>query len=216
MKKIALLLVLLFFSNCSRHFISYHGHRYPIIPALDQWWMAENLATDSYRSGRHIPLVTSDSVWTSIQTPACCYYDNDTSCLWKYGMLYNWYAVEAGHLCPLGWKIPSDDDWLQLEKFLGGGLRAGGRLKSVDGWKGRPVSADDIGFKALPGGYRLNESFSDGYAGMWWSSTPYDTSYVWGRRIDYNSTELINTLNNRQNGFSVRCMKEKGKHSGKK
>ena len=38
----------------------------------------------------------------------------------KYGQLYNWYAVDDERgLCPSGWHVPSDEDWQDLEVFLG-------------------------------------------------------------------------------------------------
>jgi uncharacterized protein (TIGR02145 family) len=209
MKSTIFLFLLLVFSGCSKSILTYHGKHYKIILAGNQYWMAENLATGSYCNGKKIPLITDYFKWTELNTNGCCYYNNDTAMLRKYGMIYNWYAVETGKLCPLGWRVASNDDWLNLEKTLGGQLRAGGKLKSVSGWKGQHVSGDDIGFNALPGGYRLNEDFIKGYASIWWTSTPVDDQWVWGRRIDYQSTELLNTLNNRQNGFSVRCVRIK-------
>ena len=101
-------------------------------------------------------------------------------------------------------------------------------MKAVSGWKGRHVSGDDIGFRALPGGYRLNGDFLEGFEAIWWTSSVADSSYfqkvnldepyrelaksnvyVWGRKIVSNSTDLISTLNRRENGFSVRCVKIK-------
>jgi uncharacterized protein (TIGR02145 family) len=208
MKRLLLPLLILFSAGCSEHILRYHGRSYRTITAGEQTWMAENLATKTYRSGRKIPLISDYNVWTELTTPGSCYYKNDPAKLKKYGMLYNWYAVDGGNLCPVGWMVPTNNDWNILEKNLGGQLRAGGRMKAVKGWKGSDLNADDIGFNALPGGYRLNEDFLEGFSAIWWSSSPVDSDYVWGRRIDYKNSELLNTLNNRQNGFSVRCIKK--------
>jgi methyl-accepting chemotaxis protein len=35
-----------------------------------------------------------------------------------YGRLYNWYAVNTGKLAPVGWHVPTDDDWTILENYL--------------------------------------------------------------------------------------------------
>jgi uncharacterized protein (TIGR02145 family) len=208
MRSVIVIGVLLALAGCSKDIVKYHGENYKVIKAGDHYWMAKNLATDKYRNGRKIPLIDSLTVWSDLITPGCGYYNNDNALLRKYGMLYNWYAVETGKLCPVGWRVASNEDWLSLENFLGGHLRAGGKMKSVTGWKGKHVSADDIGFNALPGGYRLNEDFIAGYSAIWWSSTEIDNRWVWGRRIDNVSAELLNTMNNRQNGFSVRCVKD--------
>jgi uncharacterized protein (TIGR02145 family) len=228
MKLLFAFIILLSLSGCSKEFVRYHGHRYKTIRTGDQFWMDENLATKSYRFGKKIPLINDYDQWPEMLTPACGYYNNDTSKLRKYGMLYNWYAVKGGKLCPLGWKVPSQEDWLKLEDKLGGQFPAGGKMKAVSGWKGRHVSGDDIGFKALPGGYRLNGDFLEGTEAIWWTSTIADSSYfqkvklndayrslvesnvyVWGRKIVGNSSDLISTLNHRENGFSVRCVKIK-------
>jgi uncharacterized protein (TIGR02145 family) len=228
MKVFIAFIMLIFLSGCSKEFVRYHGHKYKAIQAGEQYWMAENLATRSYRLGKKIPLVNDYNVWPEMTTPECGYLNNDTSKLRKYGMLYNWYAVNGGKICPFGWRVPSHEDWLKLEKQLGGQLPAGGKMKAVSGWKGKHVSGDDIGFKALPGGYRLNNDFLEGFEAIWWTSSVADSSYfqkvkldepyrslafnhvyIWGRKIVSNSTELISTLNQRENGFSVRCVKVK-------
>jgi hypothetical protein len=37
-----------------------------------------------------------------------------------YGLYYNWYAVDDPRvLCPVGWHVPSDEEWKQLELYLG-------------------------------------------------------------------------------------------------
>jgi uncharacterized protein (TIGR02145 family) len=237
MKVIFFLTLLFLLTGCSNKLfmsqnnlkLEYHKKQYGVIQAGDQYWMSENLATTTYRFGKKIPLITDYNMWPEVKTPACGYYQNDTSNLHKYGMLYNWYAVNKGKLCPAGWGVPSYEDWLKLEKYLGGENIAGGKMKAIAGWKGRHVSGDDIGFKALPGGYRLNDDFLEGFEGIWWTRTVADASYfqkinmndtyqkllsgsiiyIWGRKISYKSTELISTLNQRENGFSVRCVKIK-------
>lgn len=233
--KIKIIVALLLMSGCSRIYysdggreISYHGDHYKIIKVGDQYWMSENLATKTYRNGKKIPFISDYKIWPELNTPGCGYYKNDTTFLRKYGMLYNWYAVNNGKLCPAGWRVPSHEDWNRLEENLGGQSRSGGKMKAVSGWKGKHVSGDDVGFNALPGGYRLNDDFLEGYDAIWWTSTLADTryfqksnideayrslagsnTYIWGRKISYNSTTLFSTMNLRENGFYVRCVKGK-------
>jgi uncharacterized protein (TIGR02145 family) len=35
-----------------------------------------------------------------------------------YGALYNWFAVDTRKLCPTGWHVSSNADWLELNLFL--------------------------------------------------------------------------------------------------
>ena len=38
----------------------------------------------------------------------------------EYGRLYNWYAVDdARGLCPSGWHVPTDGEWMTMEMALG-------------------------------------------------------------------------------------------------
>ncbi len=222
------LAMLLALSGCAKQFVNYHGHKYGAITAGSQVWMNENLRTDRYRSGKKIELVNDHSIWPDLNRPAWGYMKSDTARLSKYGAWYNWYAVREAELCPRKWHVPTQSDWLEFEKFLGGGERAGGKLKSVKGWKGGHVSADDIGFNGKAGGYRLNDDFQEGTAVVWWSSsqirdeelnslTKEDKAsmeaagqiWIWGRRIEDWSSRLWTTANRPANGFYVRCIRDK-------
>ena len=60
-------------------------------------------------------------------------YDNDESSLELFlnGYLYDWLA--ANHVCPVGWHLPSEDEWMKLINYLGGEEKAGKYVKSTDG-----------------------------------------------------------------------------------
>jgi len=69
---------------------------------------------------------------------------------------------------------------------------------------------NNFGFNALPGGYRGNNGafFNIGYYGYWWSSTEYGTSTAWGRFMHYNNSTVGRYSDNKELGFSVRCVKD--------
>ena len=58
-------------------------------------------------------------------------------------------------VCPLGWHLPSKEEFEQLVQFVGGKGLAGKKLKSAEGWSeiSGVDGTDDYGFAILPGGY---------------------------------------------------------------
>jgi uncharacterized protein (TIGR02145 family) len=112
------------------------GKVYKTVKIGDQVWMAENLNTDRFRNGDIIPEAKSNEDWRdAVQNmkPAWCYYNNDIANGAKYGKLYNWYAVnDSRGLAPTGWHIPTDSEWINIEKKLS--ADAGKKMKSTSEW----------------------------------------------------------------------------------
>jgi hypothetical protein len=80
-----------------------------------QVWIAENLRVTKYSDGTDIPLVTDNSEWWNLSTGAYCWYDNDYDIYGRvYGALYNQYAVSTKKLCPLGWHVPTLEEWQDM------------------------------------------------------------------------------------------------------
>jgi len=201
------------------------GNIYNTTTIGEQVWMAENLKVTHYRNGDAITNVTDNNKWFNVTTGAYCRYDNDGIDIDTYGMLYNWYAVnENRNIAPEGWDIPTDAEWKQLEMYLGmsqteveniewRGTDEGGKLK-VSGttyWVSPNEGAtNESGLSALPGGYRHNEIgvFGDvGRGGYWWSSTEGDSTRAWHRHLGNAHTGIFRRDDEKQNGFSVRCIK---------
>ena len=191
------------------------GNVYRTVKIGTQVWMAENLKTTKYRNGDPIANVTNGASWKALTTGAYCWYNNDAANKVTYGGLYNWFAVaDSRKIAPTGWHVPTDAEWTVLTDFLGGLKVAGGKLKEngTSHWRTPNTGAtNSCGFTALPGGYRYNGdgSFSHvGDIGYWWSSTAYGASDAWGRYLgDYNAYAYRN-YNNKQGGFSVRCVRD--------
>lgn len=177
-----------------------------------QTWLAENLNFDT-NSG------------------SLCYNNVADSCA-KYGRLYDWAtamnidslynnslwnsnAVNHQGICPTGWHLPSATEWDALFNAVGGGQIAGTKLKSSIGWTDQgiyaPVSTDEYGFSALPGGEGWSNSngFSRiGLEGNWWSTTSSSSTMAWGRRIRYNEESITWLSGFKTNRFSVRCVRD--------
>jgi len=192
----------------------YDGNVYPTVTIGTQTWMAENLKTTKYNDGTAIPLVTNSTEWSNLTTPGYCWYNNDEASYKNtYGALYNWYTVNTEKLCPTGWHVPTDSEWVTLTDYLGGISVAGGKLKETGTthWKNPNTGAtNESGFTALPGGYRSNDgAFDDvGYYGSWWSSTEYSTTNAYSRRLYYNYAYFYRLYYNKKLGYSVRCVRD--------
>lgn len=196
------------------------GKVYPTVKIGEQTWMAENLNVATFRNGDPIPEAKTKEQWIEASKsgkPAWCYYENraiqdDATNGSKYGKLYNWFAVnDSRGIAPIGWHIPSDDEWTILINTLGGEEFAGYKLKSFSGCMNYGNGKYKSGFSGLPGGCRFYDgSFSFfGNFGMWWSSTETDISWNgWYRSFDCNQDKVFRVESNKVEGLSVRCVKD--------
>jgi len=191
------------------------GNVYRTVKIGKQIWMAENLKVKHYRNGEDIPNVSDNATWEGLTTGAYCEYCNDVENAAIYGRLYNWYAVnDSRHLAPLGWHVPSDNEWRTLVDRLGGNEIAGGKMKEVGTghWKSPNTGATNrSGFSALPGGGRDSiGSFSKmGEVVYFWSCT-WNPDGAGNRILSWRSSnsDSLNICLNPKNGFSVRCVKD--------
>lgn len=191
------------------------GNIYKTVTIGTQTWMAENLRTTKYNDGTAIPLVTDNIKWEKLTTGGYCNNQNTSNIesIATYGRLYNWYAVNTGKLAPKGWHVPTDDELKTLTAFLGGGSKAGGKLKETGTlhWMSPNYGAtNETGFTALPGGNRLNTgSFSYfGYSGYLWSTTEKDTSNAWVTEMIFHDSDVGRDIVSKNGGFSVRCVRD--------
>jgi uncharacterized protein (TIGR02145 family) len=115
------------------------GNVYKTIKIGSQIWMAENLHSFNFRNGDPIPIEKKDKFWSGIRktnSAACSYYENNLDTGDKYGLLYNWDAInDPRGLAPEGWHIPTETEWKILINNLGGIEVAGAKLKSTKDWE---------------------------------------------------------------------------------
>jgi uncharacterized protein (TIGR02145 family) len=151
-----------------------------------QTWMAENL---DYRGAKN--------------DIGVCYGKKTENCD-KYGRLYDW--ADAMTVCPMGWHLPSEAEWLALLNKVG--IPNGKQLKSASGWENNGNGTDSYGFKALPGGGGLADKFnSAGHSGIWWSETEIaGTANAVNLYINNNSNDVGWDVPGKQYLFSVRCV----------
>jgi uncharacterized protein (TIGR02145 family) len=188
------------------------GNTYNVIRIDGQVWMKENLKTTRLNDNSAIPNVTNAGTWSTLTTGAYVWFNNDVANKNTYGALYNWHAVNSGKLCPAGWHVASDEDWLTLVAKLGGEDVAGGKLKETGTthWTSPNTGAtNESNFTALPGGWRRgdNGSFESlATFGYWWTSTSLSPS-SWFRKTGYNEARIFRDLIDPKYGMSVRCIK---------
>lgn len=196
------------------------GTLYETVQIGSQCWMAENLNIGTMISG------TSEQTDNSVIEKYC--YDDEADSCDVYGGLYQWdetmqYATDTAvqGICPPGWHIPTDYEWMILEGNADSqygvgdpiwetegwrGYDAGKNLKSATGWNG----TDLYGFDALPAGRRMDDgSFgSVGSMNYHWISVEYENDQGWSR---YLRSDLDNTRRGhfyKTDGRTVRCLKD--------
>lgn len=179
-----------------------------------QTFMGCNLDVDTYRNGDPIPEVNHPNDFFALTTGAWCYYDGDAANGAIYGKLYNWYAVnDPRGLGPVGYHVPSNEEFTTLADYLGGYLVAGGKMKQTGTalWNSPNVGAtNESGFTSIPGGYRAqNIGFNSiGGSATFWTSTAFNSTEAiyW---FNVNSYEYFNDYHfSKKVGCSVRLIKD--------
>ena len=196
------------------------GNVYNTVSLGTQVWIVENLKTTKYNDGSDISIINTG--WAGLETPGYCWYEFSVANKNKYGALYNWPSLDSKKLCPTGWHVPTNSEWIALFDYLGGEDNAGSFLKAVgDNWDTPNSGATNYsGFCALPGGA---SSATSGYfklkevQGIWWSSTidysfDVDQGMIIIQTMFYNSSIIVSggflSKGGPINFLSVRCIKD--------
>jgi uncharacterized protein (TIGR02145 family) len=206
------------------------GNIYKTISVGSQVWMAENLKTTRYSNGDSIPDISDAATWASLSGGASCNFKPDSVSVALYGRLYNHFAAsDSRNICPEGWHIPSDDEWKQLEMFLGmaraeadklnwRGTDQGDKLKVIGGnttyWAKSSdtyeiFGTNESGFTGIGGACRVfNGEWGEiTHTGFWWSSSVSGNDACY-RSLDYNKSGIFRYFGSRNYGFSIRCIKD--------
>ena len=201
--------------------LEYQGYDYETVQIGEQCWFAENLRAENYRNGDAIPANLSDSEWAGTTEGAV---DVDEGAyLSTYGRLYNGYAaVDERGLCPNGWSVPTDEEWMETEMALGmsesaaystgwRGSDQGLQMRSTYGWLDEENGTNESGFSGLPGGAKATTGYfyDSGYSGNWWSSSISDDSNAWYRDLELTDPERVyRGRPDLHYGNSIRCIKD--------
>ena len=177
------------------------GQPYEVVQIGDQCWMAENIDTgvaDATNIG-----------WSG-------YYDT-TFQADKEGTLFQWSEAMQGAteeraqgVCPDGWHIPSDCEWMYLENTLGMSVAdqqvTGSSRGTNEGTQLKPGEVTE--FEALYAGTGSNGvSFSSrGTLTQYWSSSESSVNATY-RRITSSITTVRRSILSKSTAISIRCVK---------
>jgi uncharacterized protein (TIGR02145 family) len=202
---------------------------YKTIQIGSQTWMAENLNFG-----------TLDASSNTVQNAGQKYcYQNSTKECAKGGGLYQWHVamnlantcasqscanqVQAKHqgICPMGWHIPTPNDWKTLGLALGGLSNAGATMKLNNTpwstWNKSFNDGNSSGFSGYPNGlryfdgtFRYHGSESSG-GPVWWTSEEWSSDARNAHRFYVNNLDAslaTNINHSKKDAMSVRCVKD--------
>jgi len=220
--------------TCGADTVSYGGHDYQTVQIGDQCWFKENLNVGAkLGSASTMPANPAPTINNPSTVQKWCYNNATTLCN-NEGGLYTWAEANAlsstcnttsctvpspnQGICPTGWHIPTDQEFMTLEEFLGmcSGTSAGcsGAIGNRGTNQGAQISlytpngTNSSGFSALLTGYRetsnsynWRDSITD-----FWSASESNASESW-RRYLYTYRDQITRYDGSKNyGLSVRCV----------
>ena len=195
------------------------GKVYKTVKIGNQVWMAENLNFETSAS--------------------YCYNDSSKYCD-KYGRLYTWATavgkseeecgpgkecnLPSGNIrgvCPDGWYLPNEADFVTLIEVVGGEKDAGTKLKSTSGWNDDDGESgngtDAFGFSALAAGISNAGYYGVGSTTSFWGSTECGSEGVpetgngcaYAMWLDYDDVNVsLRSYAAKDLGYSVRCVKD--------
>jgi len=178
------------------------GNWYHVVEINNRCWTKENLRSEYYPDNSLIPFESNSGSWVSTFGGSRCAPNGNTSNTETYGWLYNWYAVsDPRKVCPEGWKVPTKEDWLQLNNSF-----SATELMDTtwdDGTNSTGFSGTGAGMREAAGDYSGFLS-----VGGWWSSSEVaeDTSKAYSFKIDSIPNSLVPQLD-KNSGLSIRCIK---------
>lgn len=191
------------------------GNTYRTVTIGSQTWLAENLRASKFQDG----------------TPVSTGFvpKDDEANLLKYGRLYDWQDVaDARNICPVGWRVASDDDWKELEKTIG--------MQDADltkmGWRGQNNLANTLKesqvdgpfnkidqsqvnsqqFFARPAGVKWrNWYITQGWYSEFWTSSETTKTKAVNRTLAFqwwnmHKGEIYRSSLSKDYMFSVRCI----------
>lgn len=184
------------------------GNSYQTVYIGNQCWMKENMRSTHDHNGKRLIFYAPNNNYGVIST---------------YGYLYDWGS--AKNVCPPGWHLPSDKEWVLLEQNIShdhnnrcdtSNINIAKAMCSTWGWErsksdcaigNEPTSNNTTGFGILPSGLYNSGYFGFGVYTNFWSSTELQSGFAFSHGFNCNNANVIRYVDNKESGFSVRCLK---------
>lgn len=165
------------------------GQQYPWVKIGEQIWMAKNM---------------------NFATPKGSYvYLDDPRNEKKFGRLYDYDVISQ--VCPDGWRVPAEEDWLDLMDYLGSWEVAGGKLKLTSQWLLPNTGAtNETGFNGAPAGHhsKNGEFYGLGQYGYFWCAPSARRPGPFYRYLRYDQQTFMGSEADEDGAISIRCIKE--------
>jgi len=154
-----------------------------------------------------------NQIWTAenlnvIADSGCWVYNDEEANSAIYGRLYDWETAQK--LCPEGWRLPTQEDWITLYKNYGAYDIAAPKMKSAKLWNtpdsGNPEATS---LNVLPGGMRNSEGsfFALKSGAFFWTATERGADHAMYIELEDGKSEVIEDAKNKKYAFSVRYIK---------
>lgn len=195
-------------------YVIYQNQKYNTVQIGTQCWLRENLNVGT-------KVINKTDMKDDKIIEKYCIGGKESYCD-VYGGLYQWdemmqYTSKLGSqgICPVGWHIPTDDEWDILIHYLGYSGEAGGRMKESDTLHWSPPNTgatNESSFTALPGGF-LDKVIFNYYVNCrhdcrYWTSKSSDPSNARYKYMSYMGDGIYGDNAYKKDGFSVRCVKD--------
>jgi uncharacterized protein (TIGR02145 family) len=234
MQKIVCIIILIVFANYAKgqhalentlysigdSITDVDGNKYQTVIIKGKQWMTENLRVTHFNDGSEIEVCQEEKKYGTMsgqeQTPAYCWYKGkkDTMEITERGALYNWFTVETGKLCPIGWHVSTVEEWDMLEKLADPefvstnekfeSTNTGAKLRSSDGWKSGFLNwgpgSNDFGLSIKPGGYKLSGKYCYGIGNdaiFWTDSDVYLPTALDSHKGEGSGIKFLGKVSNR-------------------
>jgi uncharacterized protein (TIGR02145 family) len=174
------------------YLLDINGQFIPTVVLDTLEWMAANLSVTHYNDG------------SAIGASDVFVYDSDASNIPAYGRLYSWNAVASGQLCPMGWRVPSKEEWMNL---LDANETSALRVPEP-AWVGHANNQSGLSIKA--GGLTdgVGNFSGKGALGYYWTGTASGGNNAWSIGFTPGTgNPLIEENYDQTYGMSVRCVR---------